>query len=92
MAVRSENIKMDKLKKYRKVIDKIDYKIFRLLLKRLTLVKKIKAYKKSNGIKILDKSREKYILKRFKAKSKESKFFIKNIFKSIIKNSRVLQK
>ncbi len=86
---------MNKLKIYRRNINNIDSQIFKLLAERLTLVKKIGIYKKLNGIKIFDKKRENLILKKIKMQSKKYKTneeYMENIFKSIMKNSRKIQK
>ena len=50
------------LKDKRSQIDKIDSEIFSLLEKRFSLCKEIGEYKKANGIKTLDASREGEIL------------------------------
>ena len=87
--------KMNKLSIYRKNIDKIDKVIFRMLVNRQSLVKKIGIYKKVNGVKIFDKERENKILKKIRAESRKYKTNEKNIekiFKSIIKNSKEIQK
>lgn len=86
---------MDKLNKYRKNIDKINNKIFRLLVKRQIFVKKIGIYKKANGIQIFDKERENQILKKIKTESRKYKAneeYLEKIFKSIIKNSKETQR
>ena len=70
------------LGKLRNQIDKIDDKIIFLLEKRLQIAKKIKKYKK----KIIDTNREKEILSKIHSK------YIKDIYKSIFKNSKKFQK
>ena len=76
---------------HRKEIDKIDNKIILLLKKRLESARKIGAYKKKNGLKIVDKKREKEILLDRIKKSKLSKDFTKKLFSVIIKESREVQ-
>jgi chorismate mutase len=66
------------LKKIRSEIDKIDYKIIKLLEKRLELASKTIKYKK----KVLDKKREEKILKKIKSN------YIKDIYLTIFKNSK----
>ncbi len=82
------------LKKYRKEIDKIDNNIAKLVLKRLKIVNKIGDFKKKQKMKIINKNREKEILKRLqkKAKSRKEKAYLKNISKEIILNSRKVQR
>lgn len=89
------NEKADKLKDFRKNIDKIDGKILKLLADRFTIVKKIGKYKRFNGVKIFDKERENQILNKIKIESRKYKTnekYIEKIFKSIIKNSKEIQK
>ena len=89
------NEKADKLKDFRKNIDKIDGEILKLLADRFTIVKKIGKYKRFNGVKIFDKERENQILNKIKIESRKYKTnekYIENIFKSIIKNSKEIQK
>jgi len=84
----------NKLNNCRKEIDRIDRKIFKLLMNRFILVKKIGKYKKANGIKIFNKKREKYILDEIKSSSRKhgtDEKYTENIFRSIIKNSRKIQ-
>jgi len=77
---------------HRKKIDKIDNDIIRLLKKRLDSAREIGNYKKKQGIKIIDKKREKEILKDRIKKSDLSKNFTKKLFSIIIKESREVQK
>lgn len=77
-----------KLNYLRRDMDKIDEEILRMLAKRFVLVQKIMKYKKLNRIKLVDKEREKQILKKVKIKSRKYKISeksIENIFKSILK-------
>lgn len=70
------------LGKLRNQIDKIDDKIISLLEKRLKIAKAIKKYKN----KITDIDREKEILAKINSK------YIKDIYKTIFKNSKKIQK
>ncbi len=70
------------LKDTRQQIDEIDNQIIYLLEKRLKIVKKIKKYKKN----IIDLNREKKILDKINSQ------YIKDIYKTILKNSRKIQR
>lgn len=70
------------LYKLRNQIDKIDDKIIALLEKRLRIAKSIKKYKTKIG----DSKREKEIL------AKISSAYIQDIYKTIFKNSKKIQK
>jgi chorismate mutase len=86
-----DNKKANKLRDFRKGIDKIDGKILKLLANRFFLVKNIMKYKKLNGIKLVDKERENQIIKNIKMKSRRYKTnekYTENIFKSIIKSGK----
>ena len=85
---------MDKLSKYRKQVDKINLSIIKLIAKRIKISVKIGKYKKSKGIKIFDKKREKQVfakLKKDAVKNKLDSKIISNIFKEIIRYSRKVQ-
>jgi monofunctional chorismate mutase len=85
----------NKLIEYRKEIDRVDKSILDLLIKRLNIVKKIGKYKAKTNIKIQNKKREAQILKRVADKSGKNKInkeYTKSIFKSILENSRGIQK
>jgi chorismate mutase len=77
---------------HRKEIDKIDNELMELLKKRLESARKIGIYKKKHKIKIVNKEREKEVLKDRIKKSKLSKDFTKKLFSIIIKESREVQK
>jgi len=86
-----------KINKIRKKIDKIDKKIIKLLFKRKELARKISKIKKKSKMEIVQKDREKEVIKkvndynnRYK-KDRLSPLFINNIFKQIIKESRRIQ-
>jgi len=70
------------LENIRNQIDEIDDQIISLLEKRLKIAKEIRRYKKE----IVDSSRETQILKKIKSE------YIKDIYKTIFKNSKKLQR
>ncbi len=76
---------MDKIQKLRKKIDRIDDKISKLLKKRAKIVIEIGNQKRQNKSSIEDKNRETEII------SKKENDYEKNIFKSIISESKKLQ-
>lgn len=78
----------------RKQIDLIDYKILKLIGKRLRLVGKISQLKNRKKLPIGDKKRETEILSLISHQSKETSIpvlFARTLFKIIIKGSRKLQ-
>ncbi|NGX49676.1 MAG: hypothetical protein K940chlam5_01275 [Candidatus Anoxychlamydiales bacterium] len=77
-----EKTKIMTLENLRNQIDEIDNQIIPLLEKRLKLAKEIKKYKKE----ITDFNREKNILDKIKSE------YIKDIYKTIFKNSKELQR
>jgi chorismate mutase len=86
---------MKDIKKLRTEIDKIDTGILVLLKKRFDVAKQISKYKKKNGLKIVDKKREKEVLLRIREKSKKlgiNPGFTWPTFEKIIKQSRKIQK
>jgi len=84
-----EILKIDNL---RKEVDKIDNIIVKNLLKRLSIVQKIGKLKKNNKLNVVDKKREDIVIKKIQNKAKKFKKEITDIYKSIIKNSRKIQK
>ncbi|MBU1151376.1 chorismate mutase [Patescibacteria group bacterium] len=77
---------MNEITKLREDINKIDENIKKLLEKRKKVAEKIGDYKRKMGLKITDKEREKNIL------SKIEDPYTKNIYKTIIEESKKLQK
>ncbi len=73
------------LKDFRDEIDKIDDKIISLLEKRFEIINKIKKLKKEMNLEIADIKREEEILQKTKF------FYIKEIYKSILENSKKSQ-
>jgi chorismate mutase/prephenate dehydratase len=80
---------MKKLKSNRKKIDVINKKITKLLIKRFYLVEQIRKLKIKSGGPLLDKSRQKEILKQVQKTTKraDSSKNIETIFKKIISES-----
>lgn len=77
--------KMNDISTLRKKIDKLDEQIIKMLRKRAELVKAIGKIKKTKNEKISDKERENEILEKMKNE------YEKNIYKTIIKESKKLQ-
>lgn len=77
----------------RKKINEIDFIIQEYLIKRFKLVKKIGTIKKNNGINVLDKKREDSIIKNIEEKYDdiETKEYLVNIYKEIMKESKNIQ-
>jgi chorismate mutase len=77
---------------YRKKISDIDSKILKLLKERFENSKKIGEIKKKEGMKVLDKKREKEIIFYLSDMSNLNKKFIKKLYSIIFRESRRLQK
>jgi len=78
----------------RNEIDEIDWRILRLINKRFNLVQNIKKEKKRLGLQLVNRSREKKILKKLTQSSKELNLnsdFVADVYKLIIKESRRIQ-
>lgn len=84
--------KMDQINNLRNKVDVIDNEIMQLLKKRLLLSLEFSKYKKKNGIKIRDKKRETEMIEDRLKKTSLDPYFIKKLFKLILKESRRLQK
>ena len=84
------NIIQLKLKEQRNKIDKIDKDIIKFLNQRAEIVRKIAKIKLQNDIPLQNIKREKQILE--KTNFVRNKVFVKNIFKKIIHESKLLQK
>ena len=76
---------MDKIKYYRKRLDKIDEKIAVNIKKKIDIVKEFWKWKKDNKIKIIDKKRESVIVNKNARKSGLRKEFLKKIYSDIRK-------
>ena len=84
------NIEIEKL---RNIIDDISDQILRLIEKRVATAREIGEIKSKNGIPIEDKQREKQILRQITEKYSGSvgKFYVRRIFKEIIRACREVQ-
>jgi prephenate dehydrogenase len=71
----------------RKMIDKLDFKMMRLLEKRYKFVDKIGQYKKDNNLPIVDKKREDKIINEKIKKTDLNPKFIQKLYKLIIEES-----
>ncbi|MBS3079822.1 chorismate mutase [Candidatus Pacearchaeota archaeon] len=80
------------LLKLRDEIDRIDSNIADLFIKRFGIVRQMGEYKKNNGIKIIDKIREKEIMNNISQNFGLDKRFVKRIYSLIFKESRRLEK
>lgn len=86
---------LNELKNLRKKIDKLDFEILRKLAERFSLVQKIARSKTKNLLPVLDKKREREVLRRRKIWAKKLNLdgtLIEKIFKLLIKESRLKQK
>jgi len=73
----------------RKKIDTIDKEVFQLLIDRLNAVTDIGEIKKQEGLPILDQSREQVIYDKIDSLfSEKEAMFLKNIYQSIITESK----
>ena len=81
-----EILQMKEIQELRAQIDKADEKINQYLDKRYELVKEIKKIKKTSSLPVQDKGREDQIL------TKCSNEHSKEVFKEILKQSRIMQK
>ena len=83
-----------KLKDLRAQIDALDEQLVRIIARRFVLVKLIKQAKKTKGLPVVDKKREKNILQKLKTLSHKhviSYSILKNVFNAIFKESKSLQ-
>lgn len=76
----------------RKMIDQIDERIFSLMLKRFRHTREIGKIKKKQGLKIVDKNREREIIGKRTKQIKLDKEFIKKLYKLIFNEARKWQK
>jgi chorismate mutase len=86
-------VKMNKdIEKNRYRIDAIDNQVFDLLINRLDAVTTIGHIKKEEGLPVLDQNRENIIYAKIDAKfSKIEADFLKNIYQSIITESKKVE-
>lgn len=85
---------MEELKKLRDQIKNLDEEMVKLLEKRFNLSLKIGEFKKENNLPILDKDREKELslINLSKLENKDFSESYLNIFKTILEESKKLQK
>jgi len=86
-------VKPLKLDVFRKEIDQLDEELVAILVKRLEISKKIAVYKKSEGLKIRDRNRERELIKNRVKDIKDPKLRneIADIFEAILSGSRSIQ-
>ena len=83
----------EKIRTIREKIDTIDREVFQLLIDRLEAVTAIGEVKKQEGLPILDQSRENAIYKKIDSLfSEKEATFLKNIYQSIITESKKAEK
>ncbi|MDY3006386.1 shikimate kinase [Anaerococcus porci] len=83
---------MRNIKDIRFDIDKVDEKLIKLLEKRFDLSKEVSLYKKENNKPIFDKERENEILKNLEKENKKYGPYFREIYKTIMEQSKNLQK
>ena len=83
---------VNELGNLRKKINRFDNQLIKILEKRFKVCEKIGKYKLKNKILILDKKREKEIIKNSCKKTNLSQDFIKKLFNLVLKESKKLQK
>ena len=84
---------MDELMEYRIRINEIDEQLLELLIERFKITSAIGAYKKEQGIAILDPERERIIIENLKNKlenEKDAKYIIA-VWEDLMKASKVQQ-
>ena len=83
----------EKIRTIREKIDTIDREVFQLLIDRLEAVTAIGEVKKQEGLPILDQSRENVIYEKIDSLfSEKEATFLKNIYQSIITESKKAEK
>ena len=89
-------LKLDKaIKKQRKNLDTIDSRMIRLLSRRIRIGKNIGKLKKSKGLKITDRARERDVIHHAKQMTRDTGLderFVEKLFKDIIKYTKSKQK
>lgn len=83
---------MRDIKAIREDINKVDSRLIKLLEERFDLSKEVKAYKLENDMPIFDKKREDEILQKIEEENKEYGTYFKNIYQTIMDESKKLQK
>lgn len=85
---------MEKIKKIREHIDRIDIVIITALAERMSLMPEIADYKKESNLPIFDEKREQQIMKRLQKMAKEQgldESFVEEIFLSIFNEAKRIQ-
>ena len=83
----------EKIRTIREKIDTIDREVFQLLIDRLEAVTAIGEVKKEEGLPIFDQSRENAIYEKIESLfSEKEATFLKNIYQSIITESKKAEK
>ena len=85
---------MEKIKKVRKHIDRIDTALIAILAERMSLMPEIGEYKKANKIPVTDEKREIAIMGRLKKIAKEyglEESFVEEVFLSIFNEAKRIQ-
>ena len=75
----------------RKKIDDIDSKLLPLFLERMNISKEVAEYKKANGLPVLNKQRERDILKWVRAESGDMELYSDRLYNTIFELSRSYQ-
>lgn len=75
----------------RKKIDNIDSKLLPLFLERMNISAEVAAYKKANGLPVLNKQRERDILKWVRAQSGDLELYADRLYNTIFELSRAYQ-
>ena len=80
------------LSEIRKKIDKIDNSLVELLVERMKTSGEVAAFKKANGMQVLDRAREQAILEKREAEAgEEFGAYIREIYEKIFEQSRNYQ-
>lgn len=82
------------IRRQRKKIDSIDSRIIKLLSGRVIIGKKLGKLKKSKGLRITDKAREREVIENAKAIAKHHDLepeFVEELFRKIVKYTREKQ-
>lgn len=79
---------MEKIRKLRGEIDKIDLKTLRLLEERVAIAKRIGRLKRETGVSYHDPCRERNVLENISRNTMLKKTFVRRIFKNIVEYCR----
>ena len=79
------------LDEWRREIDLVDKEIMELLCKRFEITTKIRRYKKTNNLPVMDKKREEQVITGRIGDSGLPRKFIKDLYKIIFEESRRVQ-